>query len=202
MGEAPKQKLLISSRHRRLVIISLILAATLYLLVVLLTGYQQAINAFKTIGTTGWLLLFGASFINYSLRYLRWQYYLKRAGWSVSHNLHFRYYLSAFALTTTPGKLGEIIRSVLLRPHGVPYHTSLACFFSERLLDLVIVAIIALLGLLHFPDYTLFILLFIMALLVVLPFLRSKHLLDKLVSWRQGMANTGAVKFTGHLIHL
>jgi uncharacterized protein (TIRG00374 family) len=202
MNEAPKQNILISSRHRKLVIMSLMLAAALYLLVVMLTGYKQAINAFQAIGATGWLLLFSASFINYSLRYLRWQYYLKRAGWSLAHFLHFRYYLSAFALTTSPGKLGEIIRSVLLRPHGVPYHTSLACFFSERLLDLIVITIIALLGLLHFPDYALYILLFILVLLAVLPFLRSKHLLAKLVSQHHGMGNSWVARLTGHLIHL
>jgi len=202
MPDKETQSLLLSSRHRRLIIFSLVLAAILYLAVVIITGMEQAISAFQSIGIGGWLMLFTASLANYSLRYIRWQYYLGNAGWKLGHNLHFRYYLSAFALTTTPGKMGEIIRSALLRPHGVPYHTSLACFFTERFLDLIVVAIIAMLGLLHFSDYNTFILIFIFTLTGLLPVIRSKFILTLLGNWHHKTGKTRLGHFLGHGIML
>lgn len=202
MSDNESQTLLLSSRHRRMIILSLILAAMLYLAVVIITGLEQAISAFQSIGIGGWLMLFTASLANYSLRYIRWQYYLASAGWRLGHSLHFRYYLSAFALTTTPGKMGEIIRSALLRPHGVPYHTSLACFFTERFLDLVVVAVIAILGLLHFSDYSTFILIFIVTLIILLPVIRSRFLLALLDNLHAKLADTKQAHIIGHAIKL
>jgi uncharacterized protein (TIRG00374 family) len=61
-------------------------------------------------------------------------------------------YLSGFALTTTPGKAGEAIRSVFLKPQGVGYGDSMAAFFSERLSDLLAIVLLATLGLSRYPS--------------------------------------------------
>ncbi|MBI1422582.1 MAG: flippase-like domain-containing protein [Gammaproteobacteria bacterium] len=149
MQNTPPQGLF-SLRHRRAIILSLSLVALVYLLVVLVTGADAAWQVFSRLGPADWLLLLSCSFGNYLLRFVRWQYFLRRAGWRLPLRLHLAYYLAGFALTTTPGKAGETIRSVLLRPHGIPYPTSLACFFSERLLDVVVVALLAALTTLAF----------------------------------------------------
>lgn len=193
---------LFSQRHRRTIILSLILAATAYLAVVIYTGHEQALQAIASLGFTGWLLVLTASMTNYSLRYIRWQFYLRNAGWQLRHSLHFRYYLAAFALTTTPGKLGETIRSVLLRPHGVPYHTSLACFFTERFLDLVVVALIALLLLAVFQQYTPFVVTVVLVLIFMLPLARSKSLLNALKHWQHNLRTSRTGRFVGHTLHL
>jgi len=178
------------------------IAALAYLAIVIYTGYEQALTAFSRMGYTGWLLLFAASLTNYVLRYLRWQYYLRSAGWELDHRLHMLYYLSAFSLTTTPGKAGETIRSVLLRPHGVSYHTSLACFFTERFLDLVVVALLALLVMLNFTGYTRFVVVFTCVLIVLLPFIRSTYLLEQLQRVHHRFKESRSGRFLGHLANL
>ena len=56
-------------------------------------------------------------------------------------------YFSGFALTTSPGKLGETLRSLLLKPHGVPASASLAAFLAERVSDLLAILVLAAVGL-------------------------------------------------------
>lgn len=202
MTDQQTQHGLPSSRHRRAIVLSLMLAALAYLAVVIYTGYEQALSAFSRMGYVGWLLLFAGSLSNYILRYLRWQYYLRSAGWRLDHTLHFLYYLSAFSLTTTPGKAGETIRSVLLRPHGVPYHTSLACFFTERFLDLVVVALLALLIVLNFTGYTGFVVVFTGVLVLLLPFIRSQYLLELLQSWQHRFKESRLGWLLGHIANL
>jgi uncharacterized protein (TIRG00374 family) len=91
--------------------------------------------------------------LNYVLRFYRWDLYLARAGYHVPlwDNLHI--YFSGFALTTTPGKAGEIIRGFFLKKFNVPFKVNLACFFSERLSDLIAVILLCLVGLSHNLKY-------------------------------------------------
>lgn len=171
----PTQKpTLLSARHRRTILLSLLITAGAYLLVVFYTGHEKVTAAFTTIGLTGWFFLFTCSLLNYFLRYLRWQYYIRCAGWRLPHKTHFLYYLAGFALTTTPGKAGELIRSLLLRPHGVPYPVSLACFFTERFLDVVVIGVLACLSMTAFQDYRGFVLFTTALLLLCLPLIRSQ----------------------------
>jgi uncharacterized protein (TIRG00374 family) len=108
------------------------------------------------------------------LRFIRWQTYIKQAGWRIATKTHFLYYLAGFALTTTPGKAGETIRSVLLRPHGVPYTVSLACFFTERLLDVFVIGLLASLTVTAFSEYRIFVFVTSSMIIGALIFIRSR----------------------------
>lgn len=164
---------LFSLRHRRAIILSLGITAMLYLAAVLFSGTDETFEIFSRLGVGGWLTLLGFSVCSYLLRFVRWQYYLRRSGWTLPLRLHLAYYLAGFALTTTPGKAGETIRSVLLRPHGIPYPTSLACFFVERLLDVVVVALFAMLLTLGFHQQHGFLIAVLAVTLCVIPFVHS-----------------------------
>lgn len=97
--------------------------------------------------------LLALALASYLLRFCRWQYLLVAQGQSVAIWRSLEIYLSAFALTLTPGKLGELVRSVYLLPLGVPLARSIAAFFAERLLDVLSVALLASLAVLLFPAY-------------------------------------------------
>lgn len=190
---------LFSLRHRRAIILSLTLTAMLYLIVVILSGRHEASQALARLGVTGGLFLLGCSFVSYLLRFARWQYYLRLAGWRLPPRLHLAYYLAGFALTTSPGKAGETIRSVLLRPHGIPYPTSLACFFSERLLDVVVVSLLATLSTFAIIRQHSLILIVFVVTLSVIPFIHSP-LLVRLLQWLQHKSRPGRVQNAlGHL---
>jgi len=201
MGDTPRQPLF-SYRHRRAIILSLFLAALLYLVVVIVSGAADAWQAFSRLGLIGWLLLLSCSFCSYLLRFSRWQYYLRRAGWRLPPRLHLAYYLAGFALTTSPGKAGETIRSVLLRPHGIPYPTSLACFFSERLLDVIVVALLASLSMVAFTDQHGFIIVVFVVTLAVIPIVHSPLLLRLLGNMQKRFHSERIKKSLVHLIQL
>jgi hypothetical protein len=56
-------------------------------------------------------------------------------------------YFTGFAMAGTLGKSGEVIRSLYLKPLRIDYPLSIAAFFTERLLDLLVVATLATLSL-------------------------------------------------------
>lgn len=138
---------LLSGWRYRAVIYSVVLSALGYLLFSLFGGWRDVASTIGQVGIGGVFIALSLSLVNYALRFVRWQLYLQRLGHAVPGWLSFRIYLSGFALTTTPGKAGEAIRSVLLKRCGVPYSDSIAAFFSERLSDLLAIVILTLLGL-------------------------------------------------------
>lgn len=144
---------LVSRRQKHLLALSLILAAGFYLAVVLWAGYDDILLTMQKLSLSDWCLLLLCSMSNYSLRFLRWHLYANTLGHVLNRGRHYLYYLAGFALTTTPAKAGELLRSVYLKQHGLPYHKSIAMFVTERFLDVLIIACLATLTVFQFGEY-------------------------------------------------
>lgn len=178
----------------RALVWSIVLAIGGYLAVSMWSGWQEVTVAASRIGLMGMVLALILSLVNYGLRFVRWQYYLTLLGHTIPVASNLRIYLSGFALTTTPGKTGEIIRSVFLAPFGVSYSKSLAAFFSERLSDLIAVLAIAMVGITSYPQSRpVFYFLAVFAVVVLLTIHRQ--------SWLNRIKHFFARKLTGRLRH-
>lgn len=148
MSETPY----LSGWRYRAVILSVVFSALGYLGFSLWGGWRAVSDAVSEVGVIGIAITLLMSSFNYSLRFLRWQIYLKVLEHPVPFRPSLNIYLAGFALTTTPGKAGEALRGVLLKPWGVPYSKSFAAFFSERLSDLFGVVLLTLFGLTLYPN--------------------------------------------------
>jgi len=146
------ESLYLSGWRYRAVVLSVVLSSFGYLGFSLLAGWQEVSGAVAKVGVLGISIALLMSLVNYGLRFLRWQGYLSALGHSIPWMPSLNIYLSGFALTTTPGKAGEALRGVLLKPLGVPYPKSFAAFFSERLSDLLAVVLLTFWGLSLYPD--------------------------------------------------
>jgi len=131
----------------RAVLWSVVLAALGYLGLSLWAGWRDVLAAVVLVGPGVLLGLLALSLSNYLLRFLRWARYLALLDAPVPWRVNLAAYFAGFALTTSPGKLGEMLRSVLLKPHGVPVPASLAAFFAERASDLLSILVLAAIGL-------------------------------------------------------
>lgn len=128
----------------RAIFISIALAAVGYLALSLWAGWREVAAATATAGPAVISGLLALSLINYGLRFLRWARYLRLLDAHVPWRVNLAAYFSGFALTTSPGKLGE---TVLLKPCGVPASASLAAFFAERVSDLLAILALTAIGL-------------------------------------------------------
>jgi uncharacterized membrane protein YbhN (UPF0104 family) len=114
----------------------------LYAAAVAWSGSAQTLAAVARIGAA--MLLGGTlcASLAYLLRFTRWHLLLRWLGHRVPVGFNLRVYLAGLALTSSPGKLGETLRSALLLPAGVGLPHSLAAFFADRLSDVVGVAVL------------------------------------------------------------
>ena len=92
------------------------------------------------------------AFGNYVLRFLKWEFYLARLEIrGVSKIESFYTFLSGFVLTVTPGKVGEVFKSLVLNEtHGVPIARTAPIVVAERVTDLIGVIVLIVIGSLGF----------------------------------------------------
>src|SRR5712692_1783329 len=138
-------------RHRKTVIASIILATLLYLGVAVYSGWQDVWSAAVRIGANGLVLALALSLTNYGIRSVRWSRYLTVLGHPLQWRINLNIYLAGFALTTTPGKFGELVRSMLLKQHGIRYSASMAAFVAERASDLMALLALMFIGTFSHP---------------------------------------------------
>jgi uncharacterized protein (TIRG00374 family) len=94
---------------------------------------------------------------NYLLRFVKWEYYLRQIGvQGLKRADSFLIYFSGLGMTVTPGKIGEWLKSYLLKEiHGTPVTRSAPILLAERLTDSLGLLIIACTGIVAFGNETL-----------------------------------------------
>jgi glycosyltransferase 2 family protein len=95
----------------------------------------------------------GLAFSNYLLRFLKWEYYLAVLGIrGVPKGESLLTFLSGFVLTVTPGKVGEVFKSIILHQlRGVPIQRTAPIVVAERVTDLIGVIVLISIGSLRLP---------------------------------------------------
>lgn len=95
-----------------------------------------------------YLLAFGAFYLTFPIRALRWRLLLRNAAFPIEHGRHSWASLPAlteyiglswFANCVVPAKLGDAYRGYLLKHNGnVSFSRSVGTIFAERLLDMIV----------------------------------------------------------------
>jgi uncharacterized protein (TIRG00374 family) len=91
---------------------------------------------------------------NYALRAARWLLFTAALKLDVPPLQNALYYVAGFAMTTTPGKLGEALRLWLMhRAHATPYDRTAALLIADRLSDAVAVTAVVAITAAWFAHY-------------------------------------------------
>jgi uncharacterized protein (TIRG00374 family) len=89
---------------------------------------------------------------NYGLRFAKWEYYLRHIGVrDLSRINSFLIFFSGLGMVVTPGKVGEWLKSYLLKEmHGTPVTRSAPILLAERLTDSLALLVIGGIGVVFF----------------------------------------------------
>lgn len=89
----------------------------------------------------------GLALGNYTIRCARWALYLRRQAVRVPASSSALVFGAGLSLSITPGKVGDLIKSYLLRElHGVPATRTAPIVIAERVTDLVALLVLAVAG--------------------------------------------------------
>ena len=115
----------------------------LYLVVLLLADKGKGFFEYGPAALAQLPLLMLLALLSYGLRYVRWYWLLKCSGHPGPVLSGWWAYLSGFALTATPGKVGELLRFRYFGRLGVSADRVMSAFVFERALDLAVVFALA-----------------------------------------------------------
>jgi uncharacterized protein (TIRG00374 family) len=89
----------------------------------------------------------GLALTNYAIRFLRWQLYLRHQGVTVPTGSSAIVFGAGLSLSITPAKLGELVKSYLLRElHDIPPTQTAPIVVAERVTDLIALLLVAVVG--------------------------------------------------------
>ncbi len=110
-----------------------------YLTMLLLVDARKGFFEFLPLALAQLPVLMSLALLSYGLRYARWFYLLRSCGSHVPLWQGWLAYLSGFAFTATPGKVGELVRIRYFGRLQVNASRVMSAFVFERALDLVVV---------------------------------------------------------------
>lgn len=134
-------------------IVAILLAGVaLYFALAIYGGLSKIGDSLARFGWWSFVAACVLAFCNYCLRYLKWEFYLAKLEIRGVPKLDsFLMFLAGFILTITPGKVGEVFKSVVLYDlHGVPVARTAPIVVAERLTDLVGIIFLIVVGSLGF----------------------------------------------------
>lgn len=121
-----------------------------------MVGDVQAVG--DRLGGFAWsafALALALALANYAIRFVRWEMYLRRQGVRVPIASSALVFGAGLSLSITPGKVGELVKSFLLRElHGTPATRTAPIVIAERVTDLIALLVLAVIGVAAYGVHT------------------------------------------------
>jgi uncharacterized protein (TIRG00374 family) len=129
------------------VIISIAIAGALYLAFTIYADFTNVINAFRKFNLLLLPVLLLLSFLNYFARFIKWDYYLSVVNVKMKKLDSLSTFMSGLIMSVTPAKLGEVLKSVLVKEiTGEPISKTAPIIFAERITDFLSLLLITIVG--------------------------------------------------------
>ncbi|MEM9344348.1 MAG: lysylphosphatidylglycerol synthase transmembrane domain-containing protein [Pseudomonadota bacterium] len=112
------------------------------------TGWEETWAEIKRLTGLQIAVLLALSLINYFFRGIRWHLFARRLGLPTEVSQAMRHYFGGFAMSATPGRVGELVRMRWLRREtGWGFEKTAPLFIADRAADLAAMGLILALAL-------------------------------------------------------
>lgn len=143
-----------------------VIGAIVYAGIALWADASELVDLMANFPLTVFAAALGLTLVNYALRFVKWHAFLRTLGFDVDVGESLNVFLAGLVMSVTPGKVGEVLKSLLLKNrHGFPVSRTAPIVFAERITDLLGLFIMAGVGIATF-DYARWV--FAVSLVVVL----------------------------------
>ncbi len=136
-------------------LLSVLLGVVVYAGVTFFVDYNDVASSLADFNWALLPLILGLTTMNYVFRFVKWEYYLRIIGVKgLARRDSFLIFFSGLGMVITPGKVGEWLKSYLLREvHGTPIARSAPILIAERLTDSIALLIICSAGVFVFGNF-------------------------------------------------
>lgn len=112
------------------------------------TGWDKTWDALGRLNLAEVIALLALSLVNYGFRALRWHLFAGRLGLPTGFARNVRHFLGGFAMSVTPGRVGELVRMRWIRREtGWPFERTAPLVLIDRAADLAAMGVLLALAL-------------------------------------------------------
>ncbi|MFT5232338.1 MAG: hypothetical protein ACI9UQ_000358 [Candidatus Krumholzibacteriia bacterium] len=130
----------------------LAVAVVIYAAVTLFVGWDELSKEFNKMSANILVGVTLLSFLNYGLRFWRWEIYLRSAGASIPWRESLKLYFATYLMVITPGKIGEALKASIIHEHyGHSLSRGLPVVIAERITDFLAVLVLCAIGIFFWP---------------------------------------------------
>lgn len=109
----------------------------------LTTGWEESLEALGRLNAGQMVLLLALSLVNYVFRGFRWHLCARALGLKTGLGTNMTHFLAGFAMSATPGRLGELVRMRWIRREtGWKFERTAPLFLMDRAGDLAAMALL------------------------------------------------------------
>ncbi|MGI6778545.1 MAG: lysylphosphatidylglycerol synthase transmembrane domain-containing protein [Acetivibrionales bacterium] len=131
--------------------ISLVLGLVIFVILGLYSDFNKIMESVSRFDLRYLPVILMLAPLNYILRYVKWNYYLKILKINIDSVDNAKIFTAGLSMTVTPGKLGEFLKSYLIKEFkGVSISVTSPMIVIERLTDGISMIILASIGALRF----------------------------------------------------
>lgn len=131
----------------------ILLAVVVYLLMGIYADFGKLASEMKNFRWTFLFALLTLTTIGYFLRFLKWDFFLKRAGVHLNLKDNLFVFFSGLSMIITPGKIGEIWKGWLIKDiNGEELSKTVPVVIIDRITDVLGLAILSLFGVLYYKQ--------------------------------------------------
>lgn len=136
-----------TSNWRKKLLLSIAFGALIFIAMTIYADSDQLLLAFRNFNLAIIPLILICTLMNYLFRYWKWDYYTRELEVFPGRSNNIIIFFTAFTMAVTPGKLGEVLKSYLLKKvNGTPIRRSAPIVVAERLTDFIGLMILLLAG--------------------------------------------------------
>lgn len=134
-------------KYKRKILLSVSLGAIIFLAFSIYADFGNLMIAFSKFSWIWFPVVLALSFGNYLVRFAKWQYYLHILNIKLKPSKSFLIFIGSFIMSVTPGKMGEVLKSFLLKEEtGTPVSVSAPIILAERITDFLSIVILCSIG--------------------------------------------------------
>lgn len=141
------------SKYKKRILYSVILGAAVFLAFSIYADFDNLMRAFSEFNWIYFPIVLILTYTNFVLRFFKWEFYRKILKIDLEWKLSYMVFMSTFIMSITPGKMGELLKSYLIREEiGTPVSKSAPILIAERLTDFISIVLLCITGAIVF-DY-------------------------------------------------
>lgn len=168
---------------KKKIFISIIFGIIIFAGLSIYSDFNKTTKVFLTFNYKYLPLILMLTPINLCLRYIKWNYYLRRINVHIKTKDNILIFAAALAMTVTPGKIGELLKSYLIKEnHNIPISQTVPLVITERLTDVFSMIILASFGALIYNYGRMVLFLISLCILIFICIVQSPKIIDEIIN--------------------